>query len=64
MIDFYQSGMKSVPIITIIVSSNPAHGEISSIQNYAIQFVSDLRQVCGFLLDTLVSPTNNTDATI
>jgi hypothetical protein len=38
-----------VPIITNIVNSNPAHGEVYSIQYYVIKFVSDLRQVDGFL---------------
>ena len=32
------------------MSSNPVHGEVYSIQHYVIQFVSDLRQVGGFLL--------------
>ena len=41
--------MQSVPIITNIVSSNPAHGEMYSIQHYVKKFVSDLRQVGGFL---------------
>jgi hypothetical protein len=31
------------------VSSDPVHGEMYSIQHYVIKFVSDLRQVCGFL---------------
>jgi hypothetical protein len=31
------------------VHSNPAHGEMYSIQHYMIHFVSDLRQVGGFL---------------
>jgi hypothetical protein len=30
------------------VSSNPAHGEVYSIQHYVIKFVSDMRQVDGF----------------
>jgi hypothetical protein len=30
-----------------VVSSNPVHGEV--IQHYVIKFVSDLRQVGGFL---------------
>ena len=30
-------------------SSNPVHGEVYSIQHYAIKFVSDFRQVGGFL---------------
>jgi hypothetical protein len=36
-------------ITTKIVSSNPAHGEVYSIQYYVIKFVSDLYQVSGFL---------------
>ena len=40
---------KSVPITTKVVSSSPAHGEVYSIQHYGIKFVSDLRQVGGFL---------------
>jgi hypothetical protein len=43
-----QLPMQSVPITTKIVSSNPIHGEVYSIQNYVIKFVSDLLQVCGF----------------
>ena len=31
------------------LSSNPVHGEVSSIQHYVIKFVSDLWQVSGFL---------------
>jgi hypothetical protein len=31
------------------VSSNPAHDDVSSIQHYVVKFVSDLRQVSGFL---------------
>jgi hypothetical protein len=41
--------MQSVPITTDVVSSNPAHGEVYYIQHYVIKFVSDLRQVGGFL---------------
>jgi hypothetical protein len=37
-----------VPITTKLVSSNPIHGEVYSIQHYVIKFVSDLRQVSGF----------------
>jgi hypothetical protein len=33
--------MQSVPITTNIVSSNPVHGEVYSIQHYVIKFVSD-----------------------
>jgi hypothetical protein len=35
-------------IITKVVSSNLMHGKVYSIQ-YNVIFVSDLRQVCGFL---------------
>ena len=41
--------MQSVHITTNIVSSNPAHGELYSIQHYVVKFVSDLRQIGGFL---------------
>jgi hypothetical protein len=41
--------MQSVLITTNVVSSNPAHGEVYSIQYYMITFVSDLRQVADFL---------------
>jgi len=41
--------IKSVPITTKVVSSNPTHGEVYLIQHYVIKFVSDLRQVGGFL---------------
>ena len=44
-----QLHMKSVPIATEGVSSNPTTGEVYSIQHYVIEFVSDLRQVGGFL---------------
>ena len=43
-----QLPMQSVPITTKVVSLNPAHGEVYSIQHYVIKIVSDLRQVCGF----------------
>ena len=36
-------------ITTNVVSSNPAHGEVYSLQNYVIRFASDLWQVGGFL---------------
>ena len=32
-----------------VVSSNPVHGELCSIQPYVTTFVSDVRQVGGFL---------------
>ena len=48
LLDF-ELPVQSVPITTKIVNSNPAHGEVYSIQHYAIKFVSDLQQVSGFL---------------
>jgi hypothetical protein len=50
--------MQSAPITTKVVSLNPAHGKVYSIQNHVITFVSDLRQVCGFLQ---FPPPNKTD---
>ena len=41
--------VQSVTITTKVVSSTPVHGEVYSIQHYVIKFVSDLRQVGGFL---------------
>jgi hypothetical protein len=41
--------VQSVLITTKALSSNPAHGKVYSIQHYVIKFVSDLRQVGGFL---------------
>jgi hypothetical protein len=34
--------MQSLPNTTNVVSSNPVHGEVFSIQHYVIKFVSDL----------------------
>jgi hypothetical protein len=45
----FQLPIQSVPITTNVVRSNPVHGEVYSIQLYVIKFVSDLRQVSGFL---------------
>jgi len=53
--------VQSVPITTKVVSFIPIHGEVYSTQHYVIKFVSDLRQVGGFLPGTLVSSTNKTD---
>ena len=38
-----------MPITTRVVSSNPTHDKVCSIQHYVIKFVSDLQQVSGFL---------------
>jgi hypothetical protein len=44
-----QLPVQSVPITTKVVSSNPVHGEVCSIQHYMINFVNDLRKGGGFL---------------
>ena len=51
MLNYCNCLFKSVVIIVRIsvVSSNPIHGELYSIQHYVIKIVSDLRQVGGFL---------------
>jgi hypothetical protein len=41
--------MQSVSITNNVVSLNPDHGEVHSIQHYKIKFVSDLQRVIGFL---------------
>ena len=38
-----QLPVQSVPITIKVGSSNPAHGEVYSIQQYVIKFVSDVR---------------------
>jgi hypothetical protein len=42
--------MQSVPITSKVVTSNPAHVEVYSIQHFVIKFVSYLWQDGGFLL--------------
>jgi hypothetical protein len=44
-----QLPVQLVSITTKVVSSNPVHEEVYSIQHFVIQFVSDLGQVGGFL---------------
>ena len=46
-----QLPMQSVPITTNVVSLNPAHGEVYSIQHDVIKFVND----------SMYSSTNKTD---
>jgi hypothetical protein len=41
------------------VSSNPAHGDVYSIQHYVVKFVSDLWRVGGFLLVLQLPPPYN-----
>ena len=44
-----QLPLQSVYITIKVVRFNPVHGEVYLIQRYVIKFVSDLRQVGGFL---------------
>jgi hypothetical protein len=55
---------QSVPITTKIVSSNPVHGEVYSMQNYMIKFFSDLRQDGCFLWVLRFPPPIRLTATI
>jgi hypothetical protein len=55
-----QLPMQSVPITTNVVSSNPTQ----AMQHYVIKFVSDLRQVGGFLLVLRFPPPIKLTATI
>ena len=41
--------VQSMPITTKVLRLNPTHGEVYLIQQYVIEFVSDLRQISGFL---------------
>ena len=59
-----QLAMSSVPISTNVVSSNPAHGEVYSMQHYVKRFVIDMRQVCGFLQVLRFPPPIKLTATI
>jgi hypothetical protein len=56
--------MQSVPITTKVVSLNPVHGEVYLIQHYVIKYVSDLRQVGGFLRVLWFPPPIKLTATI
>ena len=49
---------------TNVVSSNSAHGVVYSIQHYVIKFVSDFRQVDGFLRVLQFPPPINLTASI
>jgi hypothetical protein len=53
-----------VPITTNVTSSNPSHGEVYSVEHYVIKYVSDLRQVGGFLQVLLFPPPIKLTATI
>jgi hypothetical protein len=53
-----------MPITAKVVSSNPTHDEVYSIQLYLIKFVSDLRQVGGFLRVLWFPKPNHTNSII
>jgi hypothetical protein len=59
-----QLPVQSVHIATKVVSSNPIHGQAYSIAHYVIKFVSDLRQVGGFLRVLLYPPPTKLTAEI
>ena len=54
-----QLPVQSVIINTNVVSSNPTNGKMYSMPHYVIKFVSDLRQVCGFLPVLLLNIVEN-----
>jgi hypothetical protein len=49
MVVGFQLPMQSVPITTIVVSSNPTRGEVYSIQHCDKSLIIDLQQVSGFI---------------
>ena len=59
-----QLPVQSVPITTKVVSLNPVHGKVYSIQHYVIMFVSNLRHVGGFLWVLPFLPSIKLNATI
>ena len=61
MVVGFTTGVNSVPITAIVVSLNPADGEVYSMQHYLNKFVSDLQQAGGFFSGIPVSSTNKTD---
>ena len=61
MIVGFTTIVQSVPITTKVVSLNPVHGEVYSIQHYVKQYVNALRQVSCFYPGIPVSFINKTD---
>ena len=59
-----QLPVQSVSITTTVVSSNPAHCKVYSIQHYVIKFVSYLLQIGGFLWVLRFPPPIKLTATI
>ena len=60
----FQLPMQSMPITTNVDSLNPVNGEVYSIQQYVIKFVSDLQKVSGFLRVLQFPPPIKLTATI
>ena len=56
--------VQSVLITNKVMSSNLAHGEVFPMQHYVKKFVSDLRQVGGFLRVHRFSPPTKLTAMI
>jgi hypothetical protein len=56
--------VQSVAITSEVMSSNPAHGEVYSIQQFVIKFASNMQQVGGFLQIPRFPPPINQTATI
>ena len=48
-----QLPVQPMPITSTVVSSNPAHGDVHSIQHYVIKFDNDLVVFSGYALNTL-----------
>ena len=60
-----QLPVQSMPITTKgVMSTNPIHGEVYSIQHYVIKFVSDLWRVGGLLWVLRFPPRIKLSATI
>jgi hypothetical protein len=55
--------IQSVPITTKVVSLNPIHDDVCSIQHYVIKVVSDLHQLARFLRVLRLPPTIQLTAT-
>jgi hypothetical protein len=53
--------MQAVPIATEVVSSNPVHGDVYSVQHYVIKFVRLATGRLVFFLRTPVFSSNKTD---
>jgi hypothetical protein len=50
-----QLPVQSVPITTKVVSLNPIHGEVYSIQHYVIKFVSVINKMLHYMLNMTIN---------